>query len=439
MGEHVRAFRGLIQNLTKAIEDLIATTTASVDISTLYQYPDGYFLQAIRNGIARARLSGNTFVVRIIAGLHFPYKTPFEPGTVIEQFIKDLNVPADIPIYVAGMQTWLDSMNHAKLVIVDGKTAINGGHNMWSDDYTQFAPAHDLSQQISGPVVQVASGFLNKMWTTLIGLKGARRIGDDAVRIFVSRKSFEGVVTDDALATIDSPIPEPQGNTRTLAVARMGKGLMPEEITAYNASHIARMAAVGMCTNHIRFTTPWLGGSPGGVLDDDFVDALCARIVSGVQVSIIMSEKGATTSTGDIYSGESIEDSAKRFVDRMKKHYSFTRDELISMFTSYLHIAPIRIYDKQPGDPAEKSWMWKSDGKEIEPANHAKIYIFDEDGYYFGSDNAYELPLNPLGLQEFGHIIAGREETSDFINNFWNKGWQYSSQFEFSSWADIIK
>jgi phosphatidylserine/phosphatidylglycerophosphate/cardiolipin synthase-like enzyme len=424
--------------LTDAIENLIAQSVSSIDISSLYHLADGYFLDALRNGIQRAYKKGNKFVVRIIVGLHWPYKEPKSIEADIDNFIKSLNVPQDIEVYVAGMQTAIFSMNHAKLVIVDGATAISGGHNMWSVDYNEFAPAHDFSMQISGPAVHVAEGYLNEIWTRSSKYNLNASVKDKFIS-FIGRKSFGGVITNGILENISSPIPGPQGPSLVLAVARMGEKLMPEEnVPGYDASHFAKLEAVRSCESQIRFTTPWVGGSPGGIYDKSFIEELCKKIISGVQVSLIMSEVHGTTSNGDVYYGASIEDTAKHFVEVIRSIQSIPKDQLIILLDENLHIAPIRIFDKQPGDPKAESWKWSDGQRKIEPANHAKIYIFDEDGFYFGSENSYALPDNPLGLQEFGFIVAGQPETKYIIDEYWSRGWQYSQQFEFKDWAKII-
>jgi hypothetical protein len=35
-------------------------------------------------------------------------------------------------------------------------------------------------------------------------------------------------------------------------------------------------------------------------------------------------------------------------------------------------------------------------------------------------------------------LVADRTKTDYFIREYWDKGWQYSSQFEFKDWSRIV-
>ena len=41
-------------------------------------------------------------------------------------------------------------LNHAKIIAVDGKVLITGGHNFWDQHYLKTAPVHDLSIRLRG-------------------------------------------------------------------------------------------------------------------------------------------------------------------------------------------------------------------------------------------------------------------------------------------------
>lgn len=413
------------QNLIQAISDLIASAEQYVDISTLYHLPDGYFLQAISQGVKRARAAGNKIIIRFICGLQIPYHIPHVEDE-LKVMVAGLDPPEDVQVFVGAMQLSIDSTCHAKLIVVDGKTAICGGHNMWSIDYTQAAPAHDLSMQLSGPAVGIAQEFLNRMWTVLSTGKPWK---------FYAFKAYEGSFERGYIQRLNPEKPSVVGNTQVLAVARMA--LLESDPKKYDPSQIAKLAGVSMCESHIRLTTPWMGGSVGGILDEEFVTALCQKILQKVQVSIIMSEHGGTTSNKDIYSGESIKDTATAFVRVISKLQHLPRDILIELLDNYLHIAPIRIYPKQPRDPQAETWKWNYDGNKIEPANHAKVYIFDDQAFYCGSHNAYKILIEP-GLVEYGFIYVGLRETAEFIDAYWNRGWQYSKDFEFKDWNRVV-
>jgi len=410
------------QDLVHAIRDLVARAVHSIDISGLYQFPDGYFLDALKQGIKAAVKAGNTPVVRIVSGFYYPVQKPIDPKDTIIDFIQALDAPPEVPVYVAGMQTWLTSWNHAKLLIVDGKTLITGGHNYWSDDYTQFAPVHDVSMRLHGPAVRDAQGFLNHMWQRIISGKPNRK-GLHKLPLFWSYKSYQGKITGEALPTITPVEPVADGKTKMLALARMGYKLEPSKpvVKANNASQIARVAAVKMADQHVRLSQQMLGGSLIGVYDPEFIEAICCHVISQKQLSVIISDKGATTQSGGSYSGAGVEETAQLLALVIAKLSKLDEDRLVQLLDANLHIAPVRIYDRQSDDPQAQSWKWRQGDEVIEPANHAKLLIIDEDGFYFGSDNAYTMPLNHLGMQEFGFMVSGQNETRMLLDRYWSK------------------
>ena len=60
----------------------------------------------------------------------------------------------------------LTSWDHEKLLDVDGREAIVGGMNYWTDDYLRTThPVNDVSMQIEGPAAGDALEFNNVLWS----------------------------------------------------------------------------------------------------------------------------------------------------------------------------------------------------------------------------------------------------------------------------------
>ena len=178
-----------------------------------------------------------------------------------------------------------------------------------------------------------------------------------------------------------------------LAVGRAGIQLEPlfPLAPSDNASLLARMLAVQMADGHVRLSQQMLGGSPLGEYDLQFFPVLRDHILAGKELTLIISDTGATTQTRDSYSGDGIEATARHFAQAIRNaRPEMPRSELIDLLAKNLHIGPTRVYDRQPDDPAAKSWLWRNDaGEALEPANHAKVMIIDELGY---------VPLSPSGV-----------------------------------------
>lgn len=424
------------QNLVDAIRGLVSKAAHSVDISTLYSiadpFPTGLFLDAIRDGIHMSAKAGRKFAVRILVGAQY-----VRPIVALDKFLSDLQIPDGIPVYVGVMQSDLVSWNHSKLIIVDGKSAIAGGHNLWSDTYCGFAPVHDVSLRLSGPAVAVAQAFLNVQWSVVARYSRTA----DVTKRYWSEMYLDKRHHPNALPVIKHAVPAATGSTRVLSLARMGSKLVPSNHNA-NASREARIAAVYGAQKHIRLSQQMLGSRDYGGVDDRFFHALCQQVVNGIELTLIISDDGATNSSGAPYSGYGVAKTAELIASEVRRITGKSGDELLGLLKDRVRIGPVRIYDKQPGDPDAKSWKWRKDKavgeKVIEPGNHAKVYIIDEQAYYVGSDNAYAIPTTDEGLQEFGFLISGEDETKKFLGDYWDKFWKYSSQFQFTDWKSLV-
>lgn len=426
----VNDYEPTAKNLTDAIRNLIASAKYSVDISTLVPLPDGRFLDAIREGIRISTDAGNKIVVRILEGVYYP-GTPFiDPTPGIFAFLNALDPPDGVPVYVGAMQSGWASWNHSKMVIVDGKTAIAGGHNLWTQTYCGFAPVHDVSMSISGPAVAVAQNFLNLQWAVL----SSRSRTASMNQWYWSRMRLDKELYPNALPRIQHAVPAATaGPAKVLALARMGAKLVPPSPNA-NASRTARIAAVKRAKNHIRLSQQMIGGGTPDARDDEFFDALCKHVADGKDLTIIISDKGAANAAGDSYRGYSVKETAEYIGQGVARITGKTGDALAQFLAAHVHVGPVRFRDRQPNDPAGQSWKWRNGDKVIEPANHAKVYVIDDEAFYVGSDNAYAITNNEEGLQEFGFLVSGKAETERFLNEYWHRFWRYSEQFQYTDW-----
>jgi phosphatidylserine/phosphatidylglycerophosphate/cardiolipin synthase-like enzyme len=429
------------KNLTDGIRALIASAKHTVDITTMLggpktvapdqpPFPDGPFLAAIRDGLKDAAANGNELVVRILFGIQ---PLILVAGPRMDAWLKELQPPPNVPVYVAAMASeGLISFNHAKLVVVDGERGIAGGHNMWNLSYCDVAPVHDVSVLVSGPANNITQKFMNLQWNKMakISRKDTRP---------ESRLCIGGKVYRNALPLIERNLPPKKcGDARVLSVGRLGRGLLSAAHDA-QASRIARIEAAERATKSIKLSQQMLGGGAIGPYDLDYIDALARAVARGVQLYVVISD--ANTRVG--YHGYSIEETAKKLFDTVGKMSGKQGKELASLCSSNIHLAALRFNAKKPGD-GDRYWWWKlANGDLQSPANHAKVYISDDELFYVGSDNCYSpdtaITSNPDGFQEFGHIISGTVEVKDFLDNYWNKLWEYSGPYAFSSWENFVR
>lgn len=448
---HQDNYEPTAKNLTDAIYELLASARHSIDISTLTPLPDGRFLDALRRGIRRAYENGARPVIRIIQGVHYnlgeseqgdqsnaPKAQAYEAYIQqMQHFLEQLDLPADLFVYAASMQSGWVSWNHSKLIVVDSYSCIYGGHNQWTETYCGFAPVHDVSAQITGPAVGKACDFLDYLW----GAVASYSRSNDVSKWYWSCMRHQGKNYPNALPYIvTTSTPPPCGQVEMLALGRMGAKLAPST-PIVNASRFARIEAVLAAKSHIRLAQQKLGYPE----DSEFMEALYDHVAAGKQLSIIISDLHAQDQNGADYSGWGVAETARVIARGVARKTGKRGGPLAEWLQQHVHIGPVRFYDRQANDPAAKSWMWtKRDAagniiKQIEPANHSKVYIVDEAAYYIGSDNAYSIFGNDEGLQEFGFLIGGTDHTKDFINAYWNRFWHYSSQFAFSGWSEFTK
>ncbi|HJQ55495.1 MAG TPA: hypothetical protein VJ890_01225, partial [Vineibacter sp.] len=137
---------------------LVTQARQSVDIAVLQPPPDARFLAALRDGVTSLGRSGRALQVRVLVG-HYPL-AGVNPKELLAELARDLaTVPASrLTLQVAAMRSCAGdakcdsfSWNHAKIVAVDRRVALSGGHNLWTKDYLLDNPIHDLSMQVRGP------------------------------------------------------------------------------------------------------------------------------------------------------------------------------------------------------------------------------------------------------------------------------------------------
>jgi phosphatidylserine/phosphatidylglycerophosphate/cardiolipin synthase-like enzyme len=413
------------------IEKVIGAATTTVDIATLTPLPDVLFLLHLKNGLLQAAANNRNLVVRILIGAY--YHELLGIRAKMEAWVHSLELPDSVSVYLAASQPAWISWNHSKLIIVDGATVVFGGHNMWTNTYCDFAPIHDVSVMMVGPGAAVAQNFLNLQWSNIA--KTSRT--SSGLEWTYSTARLNGVFVPNALATIAlEPAAAIAIGVKVLAVGRLGSGLVAPSPSA-NASRTARIEAVRRAKRSVKFSQQTLGGIvKGGGWDDELMAALARCIATQVEVTIIISDTGAANGSGQPYAGYGVDDTALELRRLVASLTGLSGPSLTRLMEQYAHVGPVRQYPRQPGDPAAESWKWRKSGsKPVEPGNHAKTYIIDDETYYVGSDNAYPIPLNEDGHMEFGYLIAGAEVTKTFLITYFDVFWGYSSAFQFTDWS----
>src|SRR5476649_2227198 len=170
--------------LVNRLYDLISGAKSSVDISLLAPVPDTRFLGTLRAAFGALARIGRQISIRVLVG-QYPGNS-VDTGAFLANVITEMKevAGAHVRIGIAAVQscTSIDdcdsfSWNHSKIISVDGREALVGGHNLYSGDYLVGDPVHDLSMRVSGPAAASASRFADTLWQFICSnLKQAKQI-----------------------------------------------------------------------------------------------------------------------------------------------------------------------------------------------------------------------------------------------------------------------
>ncbi len=410
--------------LLVGLYDLIAGARSSVDINLLQPAPDARFLAALRAAFGALARSGRPVSIRILLG-------QFPTGLVdtndflakVSAEVKDV-AGAHIRISVAAMQSCSSfedcdsfSWNHSKIVSVDGREALVGGHNLWSQDYLIGDPVSDLSMRISGPAAASASRFTDTLWAYVCSnLKQTKAI------------SLSNLATDQSLPeNACPPSPAAKAVTATGGVPIMAIGRLASGITKDFANHsdLARDLMLGTARHTIRIAQQDLGFNFGRS-DTLFPESNLERLVTflmrdGGDIYIVLSNDGAYSSSGTSYSnGVPLMTFARHLREMVQGRFEAKDpqsryairtgpDPANALLCEHVHLAPFRF------GPDSK---WPDHATF---ATHAKLWMIDDRAFYIGSDNMY-----PVNLQEFGYIVDDTKAAGELRDAYWNPLWQWS-------------
>jgi phosphatidylserine/phosphatidylglycerophosphate/cardiolipin synthase-like enzyme len=391
---------------------VITGAQSFVDVTSL-QPPDGRFLAAIRNGITLLSQRPNPPEVRIITG-DFPVEGVVNTTTVLKDLTRDLKGSSPIRVAFGAFRSSdvPQSWNHSKMVAADGKVAIVGGHNLWTQHYLEKDPVNDLSIEVHGSAAADAERFANILWKyTCDNMSWATWL---TWSVWINQYE-NGSITSHCPAQFALPTTPGPATGTIITVGRLGTGIQNDG----NQADAARVAMLRSAKTTIRMTQQDIGpvkvpalGIPVGSWPDDIVGALADAMVRGVDVYVVLSDLNATAggltpSQGQYSNGWSATDVAAHIQSYMQSNPGYpTGADLTSLLCTKLHVAPIRY-------SSDATWP---DGTPF--ANHAKTLEVDEQAFYVGSQNVY-----PAGLQEIGFIVDDSRATSQWLSAYWANVW----------------
>ena len=389
------------------VDDVYTTITSAqrfVDITSL-SAPDGRFLAAIRNGLTFLSQTGRSIEVRVLVG-NYPGEYS-ETTAMLHDLTRDLPSGTALSVSVAAYRYGLDSWNHAKIVAVDGRRAIVGGMNLWTQHYLNKDAVHDVSIRLDGPAAGDAHRFANELWNFTCNSWSFG--GSTQVTSYPGDTSRCPAMFNDALASVS-------GGAHVIAVGRLGK-------IGNEAADDAILSMIGAAKKTVYLAQQDLGPvQKGGIAlaswPAPLLDQLARALARGVDVYLVLSNQNSTAGglgsvSGGYSNGYSAATTAGKIADYARAHanYFASGTDFNALLCTHLHVAPLR---------SSSDDMWP-DGTPL--ALHAKTLIIDGIAFYVGSQNLY-----PANLAEYGFIVDDAATAQTYVDGFWANAWKYSSR-----------
>lgn len=416
------------------IADLISSAESFVDITTLVQFPDGEFMTTIQKALVDLMNSGAEVTVRILAGW-YPAAGQITGALNQTEYLKALIEPltgltGNVQIYCGAQRTDATTWNHSKIIAVDGKKAIVGGENLWTDNYLGPEPVHDLNVMVEGDTVFYLHQFVDVIWKEVCGYTSASW----QAKLWTGGTS----IYDGCLATSLTEVPGSDGTIGILGAGRFGGSDItnnPADLAMYtcmtNAQETIYLSQQDIIQKHGPVKVYWNEG----------MEALANALVRGVKVYIVISNDDAKASSGtseiskvnmptpdmeellgsdgtpySVATLKSTADAIKSFVEDVPG--APTGAALDKLLCENLNLASLRF------GPSDE---WPNG---FEFANHAKFMMVDESIFSVSSMNFY-----PADLIEYGMFFSDPDMIQNIKENYWDQLWKYSSRTAISGEA----
>jgi hypothetical protein len=459
-GQDTKRCLGPADPMVDDIYNAMIQAHTSIDITTLEPFPDGRFLAAMRNAITWLAVNDRKVTIRVLGGVaigeyddnltneQLQAKYAANDQAFLQALVRD--IPADkagnITLYVGSMRTckyaiapmskclspetkkstiaYKASWNHSKIIDVDGSISIVGGHNWWTNSYLTSDPISDVSLEVQGSAARNAEPFVDTLWKYICDESSANKN-----TIATSKSWVDGVQGQECLPHMTlPPITPAKGTTAVMGVGRLGLGIYADARADEpgDQSEIARNAMLSQATSIIRIAQQNLEGLASTAQPfwmtpksrernnaaGNIYDILAKFLINKGNLYMVTTNYGAKDAGGDgYYTKTKVGYLADTIKDRVKKLApTMSKDDINTLLCRDMHLATI-----QPS--TEKTWP---DGNFF--GNHSKVWITDDQDYYVGSHNIYA-----ANLQEYGYIVGGEIATDNFITQYWNPLWKYSS------------
>jgi len=431
--------------LAQSIREMISRAQKTVDMTLMAPAPapnnTDAFSVAIRSALADVAKSGHAVAVRILIGN--PNFAAPEDVDALLKFLEPAIRGSSVSVMIAAMTTCMPpvcgteagvvaSFNHAKIVAVDGKEAIVGGHNLWSGDYAMNSPIYDLSMRVRGPAAQAAANFASRMWSFACAYNRRAKLWlTYSSAVMGGGPAGMTPVQDLCSSYSPSPVLPGPGSVPILAVGRYGTGIPGTGRANWQWSDVAMQRVLESATSTIRISQQDLMNTAKAVSQPvlDAIARLVARDAPGDAYVIVTNRFALSPSLVPYSWGVSPENLALEIKKRVALKMGLPENDpkVRTRVCSHLHLGALARRDS--GTPTHNWTMLRL------MANHSKMYMVDDHVFYIGSHNMYPITLTSVdpkkwweltqgSLQEFGYVVDDSRASAELLKTYWEPIWE---------------
>ena len=388
----------------------VTSARSRVDVTSLTP-PDGRFQAALRNAVTYLSENSQPPTVRMIFGQYpFSFVDHGTASSNMKAMTRDVASGSALQLSVSLYRDGDESWNHSKIIAIDGTEAITGGMNMWTENYLQVDPVHDLSIHLHGSAAGDSERYADRLWSFACADESA--LGETQVSTYPGN-------TSKCLPAFGGTEAHADGTgIPVLAVGRLGK-IGPETADA------ALVALLDAATTTIHIAQQDIGppkelGISLAAWPEAYMESIVKAISRGVDVEFVVSNVGAVP--GDLTglaadeanygNGWSPADVQQHIFTTALDNPSLwtSSEDMTTAFCNRLHVTTL---------DATSSPTWPDGGKF---ALHTKLISVDSQAFYLGSQNMYV-----ADLAEFGFIYDDAATAQNLENTYYAQMWNYSS------------
>lgn len=462
------------------IYSIITGATVFVDLTTL-TLPTGRFLAAIADALTYISnkpdtqrpivrllysnwLTGNddipsagSFLAKLLQGV--------DPAQKLEVYAGAINTGLD-----KGVSAWASSWNHTKIVAADGRAALVGGHNLWSEQYLDKNPVFDVSLKLQGESACHAQDYADELWRYVLWRMneslfdqvqreaGVLPIVNTAAYTYEAasssgriKEAYTRKADTKPAVILYNPAgqPDPQLYTRAKAQfapqtgsipilsAGRGAGLDHSDVFTNRDSYLSPTPEpadeslyrlLSKAQNTLRMSVQTFNLTPTSpaverlVVSWDYrlLRELARALNRGVTIQVVLSNPGAMAGglerSATPYDGDELASVNKRLADLLVTDCYLTPDQASALLARKLSVASLRF-------SADEGYPDGHGGRTIAFPNHAKTLMVDDRVFYVGSQDPYR-----SNTATFGYLIEDTALAQSYITSYWAELWNQSKR-----------